>query len=144
MHRRRQSSPRCHRAAEVVASDGVGALQLGRLFPDGRPLGEHIRPAGDEGVAVGSDEDGRPEMATDMPNQSPATVSEPFNSAVCFQTATLLVNTYARPPPAWPSAPTMAVVPEIATRSRTHRQRRCRKLFNSAACFQPIEVLVNT
>jgi len=38
-----------------------------------------------------------PEMATEVPKSSKATVSEPFSSAVCFQTAALLVNTYADP-----------------------------------------------
>ena len=38
-----------------------------------------------------------PEMATAVPKSSPATVSEPFNSPVCFQPREVLVNTYARP-----------------------------------------------
>src|SRR5450759_5079515 len=39
-----------------------------------------------------------PEMATPIPNPSPATVSDPLSSAVCFQPLAVLVNTYVRPP----------------------------------------------
>ena len=38
-----------------------------------------------------------PEMATEEPKRSPATVSDPFSSAACVQPDTVFVNTYARP-----------------------------------------------
>jgi hypothetical protein len=61
--------------------DGVGALQLGDLFPAGLRLGEHVHPARTGGVVPCTHNGFVPEMATEMPNQSLATESEPFSSA---------------------------------------------------------------
>ena len=46
-----------HRPAEVVGGGGVGALQLGHLFPAGRRLVEHVRLAGVVGVVAGTHDD---------------------------------------------------------------------------------------
>ena len=56
-----------------------------------------------------------PEMATEQPKQSAATLSEPFNLAACFQPVAVLVNTYALPAALEkPGAPATAVVFEMA------------------------------
>jgi len=54
-------------------------------------------------------------------------------------------NPYARPPSfAWPYAPTMAVMPEMATDQPSPSPTTVSDPNSSAACFQPVEVLENT
>ena len=89
-----------HRVTEVIAGDGVGALQLGGLLPAGCRLREDIRPAGISCVAVCTDYGGR---ARDGDRGAEVIAGDSVGAlqlaAACFQTAPDLVNTYARPTP---------------------------------------------
>ena len=86
-----------------------------------------------------------PEIATDQPKWSPAAVSEPFSSAVWFQPVAVFVNTYTRPALfAALVAATTAVVPESDTAEPNWSPATVSEPSSSAACFQPLAVLVNT
>ena len=80
-----------------------------------------------------------PDIATVSPKYAPRTVSEPSSSSVCCQSPFLSVKTYARPCFACREAPTIAIVPEMATGTPKPSPGTVSEPFSSVSCF-PIGV----